>query len=109
MFSDEDELTPDERAALAALPRELPPGDMLEERTVRALRSEGHFGGLRSSARRSAGLGWRIAAALTLFAGGVATGRYLLVPASPRSAAVTPAERTVEGSNERVVAVEMWL
>lgn len=109
MFSNEDELGPDERAAFAALPRELPPGDMLEERTVRALRGEGYFGARRSNVSRGIRLGWRVAAALTLFAGGVATGRYLVAPASPGPATVTPVDRTVKGSNERVVAVEMWL
>ena len=38
---DEDELTPDLRAELAALPRERDPGRLLEEHTVRALRERG--------------------------------------------------------------------
>ena len=37
----DDELTPDERTRMRALPRELDPDDSLEERTVRALRAEG--------------------------------------------------------------------
>jgi len=109
MFSSEEDLSPAERAALAALPRELPPGDMLEERVVRALRGEGHFGSRRSHPSHGIALGWRVAAALTLFAGGVATGRYLLAPASPASATVSPVERPINGNNARVVAVEMWL
>lgn len=40
-----DDLTPAERAAFAALPREAGPADPLEERTVRALRAEGLLGG----------------------------------------------------------------
>jgi len=40
----EDDLTPEERAAFAALPRERDPGEMLEERTFRALRARGLIG-----------------------------------------------------------------
>jgi hypothetical protein len=40
----DDDLTPEERAAFAALPRERDPGEMLEERTVRALRARGLIG-----------------------------------------------------------------
>jgi hypothetical protein len=40
----DDDLTPQERAAFAALPRERNPGEMLEERTVRALRAHGLIG-----------------------------------------------------------------
>jgi hypothetical protein len=40
----DDDLTPEERAAFAALPRERDPGEMLEERTVRALRAHGLIG-----------------------------------------------------------------
>ena len=37
----DDDLSPDERAAFEALPRERDPGRMLEERTVQALRARG--------------------------------------------------------------------
>jgi hypothetical protein len=37
----DSELSPEERAAFAALPRERDPGDLLEERTVRRLRRQG--------------------------------------------------------------------
>jgi len=40
----DDDLTPEERAAFAALPRERDPGEMLEERTFRALRARGLIG-----------------------------------------------------------------
>jgi len=72
-----DDLTPAERDALAALPREASPGDLLEERTVRALRAEGLLGARR---RR----GWLLtparaamaaAAVLALALGGYALGR----------------------------------
>ena len=96
MYSEEEvELTAEERSLLAGLPREMAPGDLLEARVVKALKSEGHFGA--ASQRRSPGL-WtalRIAAAVALFAGGVATGRYLMMPEAPRSAVVPePVNRT---------------
>jgi hypothetical protein len=65
-----DELDPILRDALEALPREEAPPAMLEERTVRALRTAGL---LPSDRLRPAAL--RIAAALLLFLGGVAAGR----------------------------------
>ena len=37
----DDELTPEERAAMESLPRERPPDRALEERIVRALRAQG--------------------------------------------------------------------
>jgi hypothetical protein len=40
-MSRDDELTPREREALKALPRERMPGRLLEERTVQALRQRG--------------------------------------------------------------------
>ena len=83
------ELTREEASALAALPREMEPGDLLETRVLRALRDEGHFGGTQHRASRGVSLAWRIAAAITLFAGGVATGRYALASNAPRSASIT--------------------
>jgi hypothetical protein len=75
------ELTADERAQLAALPRERDPGRLLEERTVRALRERGlvHAPG---KPRRIIRFhpGWltgAVAAGLALFLGGLATGQYL--------------------------------
>jgi hypothetical protein len=117
---DEVELTAEERSLLAALPREMAPGDLLEARVVKALKSEGHFGTV--APRRSPGL-WtalRIAAAIALFAGGVATGRYLIVPDAPRSAAVPESvnrtndsvqpQRAAPAKGEIVVAErEIWM
>lgn len=80
---DHDELTPHERALLAALPREREPSRLLEERTVRALREHG---AIRSEAaarparafRFHAGwLSGAVAAGIALFVGGLATGEYL--------------------------------
>lgn len=72
---DPDDLTDAEREALAALPRARTPSPLLEERTVRALRSRGLL-----SARSALPHGWRItaaAAAIALFAGGTAFGQWL--------------------------------
>ena len=75
----EDDLTPEERAAMEALPRERQPDRSLEERTVRALRAEGLI-------QRPAVLrlplpawGWLAAsaAAVVLFVGGFALGSWL--------------------------------
>jgi len=90
---DDDEpvdLTPEERAALGALPREREPGRMLEERTVKALREEGLLGSA-ALVRQSAGGPSRrderrrpwwmsaaaIAAGIALFAGGLSIGQAL--------------------------------
>jgi len=75
--SNDDELTPEERAAFAALPQERLPARLLEERTVRALRERGL---LRESRRPWLPVSWRVAAAaaaLALFAGGTAFGQWL--------------------------------
>lgn len=127
MYNDENELTHEELTALAALPREMQPGDLLEQRVVNALKTEGHFGSTRK-ARESRGimLAFRAAAAIALFAGGVATGRYLLAPDTAQSASVVQpssaivrdrdttqpdAKRLqVKQAGERMVAErEMWL
>ena len=120
--NDEIELTAEERILLSALPRELQAGDLLEERVVRVLRKDGHFGDSRAS-RRFSNV-WKIAAAIALFAGGVATGRFLMTPDAPQSASVAaPAPATIRATDttrpagesfpvngETVVAVrELWL
>ncbi len=84
------DLTPEERAALGALPCEREPGRMLEERTVKALREEGLLGSaalVRQSAggpsrRDERGRPWwmsaaAIAAGIALFAGGLSIGQAL--------------------------------
>lgn len=120
---DENELTAEERMLLSALPREIAPGDLLEERVVRALRKEGHLGGIRARGIRGLSVALRIAAALALFAGGVVTGRYLMMPDAPQSASVaspssvraqdtTPASNgsiPVRGNVTVVAEREMWL
>ena len=78
------ELTPDERAQFAALPREREPGRLLEERTVRALRERGllHAPAQQDGVRRrlrfpAAWISGAMAAGIALFLGGLATGQYL--------------------------------
>jgi hypothetical protein len=97
MHHDEVEWTPEEREALDRLPREQDPGDLVEERTVAALKERGLLrqpdvataGPVRSEPRarrpgRSTALAARlhpawwatgIAAALALFFGGIAFGQ----------------------------------
>jgi hypothetical protein len=72
MTPDSDDLTPDERAAFAGLPREQTPSRLLEERVVRALR---HRGVLRRPSPRPAWLAAGLAASLALFLGGYAAGQ----------------------------------
>jgi hypothetical protein len=92
MSRDEIEWTPEERAALDRLPSEEDPGELLEERTVAALKEEGLLptpqapaSGPTARRRRGRGsyltrpaAGWwaaGIAAALALFFGGLAIGQ----------------------------------
>ena len=85
-----DELTAAERQALDALPRERDPGQLLEERTVRALREKGMLAPVRAigmvsdPAAQSPPHGrpwWRsaaaIAAGIALFAGGMSIGQVM--------------------------------
>ena len=74
-----DRLSPAERRALDALPRERDPGSLLEARTVRALKREGllrrrpRFRLVLTPAWLAAG----VAASLAIFAGGVTVGQWL--------------------------------
>ena len=98
MYSDDHDLTEQERSALTALPRELAPSDLLEERVFRALRNEGHFASARHSRQSWSRTVGRIAAAIALFAGGVATGHYAL---SQPTASTSHAAATVGQSGAR--------
>lgn len=76
MTESNDELTSDERAAIGALPREAVPPSGLEDATVAALRARGLLAPARAHRR------WRgipmlagLAAAVTLFLGGLMLGR----------------------------------
>lgn len=82
----DDGLSPAERAALTALPREAEVLEEEEERTVRALRVRGLLGGRRRRERP----GWgryllQAAAALALFLGGLLLGRRLAPSPGPES------------------------
>lgn len=90
MHDTNDGLTPEERRALEALPREREPGRLLEERVVTALRGEGLLRSRAGAAPRGSRNAWwsaAAAAAVALFAGGVAVGQAL----AARSAADTVA------------------
>jgi hypothetical protein len=77
----DDDLTPEERAAFASLPRERDPGEMLEERTVRALRARGLIGRHEVEPRGFVLTpAWMTAAAAVLvavFTGGFALGQWI--------------------------------
>ena len=123
MFNDQNELSEHERAAIAALPRELAPSDLLEERVLRALKQQGHFGATVAASRAWPRMALRAAAAVLLFAGGVATGKYMVSQAPAGPAAATqqvsrqqPTPQKIDNgtqqvkSGETVVAQrEMWL
>ncbi len=103
MYNEDLELSEAERTALAALPREIAPSDLLEERVVRALRNEGRF---EREAKRTRG--WmntslRIAAGLALFVGGVATGRFMMTSSASEA---RPATQAVSQSPEPAAVIQ---
>lgn len=71
------ELTPDEQAALHALPREAMPSRILEERVVHALRERGLLGHVVRPRWPRSWIAVAAAAAVALFASGLATGQWL--------------------------------
>ena len=76
-MSPNDELTPAERKAFAAMQKEHEPSRLLEERTVRALEAQGL---LRRAAKSRLPLPWlvaAVAAGAVLYLGGIATGQWL--------------------------------
>lgn len=95
---DEEDLTPDLRARLSALPRDVDPGGLLEERTVRALRERGLIeapaagGRIRRIPR--AWLGGAAAAGIALFATGLATGQWMGARAAAEAVQATRAADT---------------
>lgn len=75
-----DELPPELRRALNDLPREQAPGDLLEERTVRALRERGLVDRAPGRTLRRVPRSWMggaVAAGLALFASGLAAGQWM--------------------------------
>jgi hypothetical protein len=94
---DEDDLTPDLRNELAALPRERDPGRLLEERTVRALRERGMIeapAGGRVRRIPRAWLGGAVAAGIALFASGLALGQWMGTRATAQVVAASRAPDT---------------
>ena len=79
MKEEHTDLTAEERAAFAALPREKDPGRLLEERTVRSLAERGllHSTAKRNPVRQVPIWAMGLAAALALFVSGLATGQWL--------------------------------
>ncbi|HUK63350.1 MAG TPA: hypothetical protein VLV15_08455 [Dongiaceae bacterium] len=83
MHEHDDELTPAEREAFRALPRELDPGRLLEERTVNAVRERGLFAGGQPRRVRfglpfhPAWVAAGAAACVALFLGGFTAGQEL--------------------------------
>jgi hypothetical protein len=97
----EDEMTPELKDALAALPREREPGALLEERTVRALRAQGLLAAVPARRIHFPG-GWMAGAAaacLALFSSGVAVGEWMAMRASQEVIA------TVQAGNARQAAL----
>jgi hypothetical protein len=81
MHEHDDDLTPAEREAFRALPRERDPGQLLEERTVRALSEHGFFSAREPRTRRfTLHPAWVAAAAaafVAVFLGGFTVGQEL--------------------------------
>jgi hypothetical protein len=99
----DDEMTPDLRRQLAALPRERDPGRLLEERTVRALRERGMIETVRPGGRvrriPMAWLGGAVAAGITLFASGIAVGEWM------GTRATAQVVQAVQAGNDRQAAL----
>ena len=115
MFNDEElDLSEDERAAFAALPRERAPGDLLEERVVRQLRANGFFS---RGTQRSSIAKWalRAAAAVFIFAAGALTERALAnrtetaAPISPTRAAETKTTPVQRSEPSKLAQLELWI
>jgi hypothetical protein len=100
---EEDEMTPELRRALQALPRERDPGRLLEERTVRALRERGMIETARADGRvrriPMAWLGGAVAAGIALFASGLAMGQWMGTRATEQVV------QAVQAQNERQAAL----
>ena len=103
----DDELTPEERAAFAALPREREPSRLLEERTVRALRERGlvHARTTQPGRRLRFPASWlagAAAAAVALFMIGLQTGQSM-----GRRQATDELVRVVQANNTQQAALQV--
>jgi len=95
------QLTPQEEAAFAALPRERAASDLLEERTVRALRTRGLLSA-RPWYRRASVMVSGAAAAAVVFLSGLTVGQWL----GTRDVTHSIASAQAESAMERAVAVQ---
>jgi len=89
-------LTPEERAAFAALPKTREPTRLMEERTVTALAEHGLLGREQQPRRRILAVAVGVAAAAALFVGGIAVGQWLGTRAVANSMAVAQHETALE-------------
>ena len=87
MIEPSGDLTPREREALAALPRDAAPPPGLEDVTVAALRERGLLRPAAPGRRRGLRLGLALAASVALFATGMLVGRRLPAVPAPSAAA----------------------
>ena len=102
MFNDEEiELTDAERAALAALPRERTPSDLLEGRVMNELRSRGFLSPAMRRKNRVASIALRSAAAVLIFVAGALTERFVSERSSKAEAVPVQPVRTAQ--------VELWI
>ncbi|HYR09202.1 MAG TPA: hypothetical protein VEQ60_15570 [Longimicrobium sp.] len=99
----DEEMTPELRRELAALPRERDPGRLLEERTVRALRERGLIETVKAGGRvrriPMAWLGGAVAAGIALFASGIAVGQWM------GTRATAQVVQAVQAQNDRQAAL----
>ena len=99
----DEEMTPELRRELAALPRERDPGRLLEERTVRALRERGLIETAKAGGRvrriPRAWLGGAVAAGIALFATGIAVGQWM------GTRATAQVVQAVQAQNDRQAAL----
>jgi hypothetical protein len=102
-FTPDDDLTPDELARFASLPRTAPIDDLALERTVAALRERGLLHSpKRRHARRALVVVGSLAASLVLFASGVVFGQRL---ARPDTSRLSPAAQVQLAGSAYVAAV----
>jgi hypothetical protein len=102
-FNPQEELSAAEKRAFAALPREMDPPEGLEERAVAMLRRAGHLPTpitLASRRQKSTKTWWvtgAVAAALAVFASGMALGQYVGMNKAER---IVSARTAAEANNQ---------
>src|SRR5512140_2976438 len=102
-YTPDEELTPDEVARFALLPRTAQIDDLALERTVAALREHGLLNSpKRRNTRRALAVVGSLAASLVLFASGVVFGQRM---AKPDISAMSPAAQVQQAGSAYVAAV----